>query len=91
MVKKTTTIGVRVKRMDRIALKRSVLALDTKLGEIHVKVAYLNNHLVNAAPEFEDCKAIAEKMNIPLKQVYQIASSTIVKKLALDQPCIDRT
>jgi hypothetical protein len=41
---------------------------------VRIKIATLSDGTVaNAAPEFEDCKRLAQENNIPLKQVMQAA------------------
>ena len=44
----------------------------TRWGEIQVKVAALARTVVNVAPEFEECKAVAQKEGLPLKQVMAV-------------------
>jgi hypothetical protein len=69
----TTTIGVRFDRVERHVLARELVVVDTPYGPITVKVAREGARIVNAAPEFEDCKAAALQANVPLKQVYAAA------------------
>jgi uncharacterized protein (DUF111 family) len=38
-----------------------------------MKIANLNGTIANYAPEYEDCRTIAEQHNVPLKQVMQEA------------------
>ena len=49
------------------------LAVQTAYGEIRVKIGKLDGEVMNAAPEFEDCRAAAVKHEVPLKQVQQAA------------------
>lgn len=69
----TTTLGVRMREEKRAALKRRHLAVPTRWGEIRMKVANLNGSVSNYAPEYEDCRRIAEEQHIPLKTVMQEA------------------
>jgi uncharacterized protein (TIGR00299 family) protein len=69
----TTTIGVRFDRVERHVLARELVVVDTPYGPITVKVAREGARVINAAPEFEDCKAAALQANVPLKQVYAAA------------------
>jgi pyridinium-3,5-bisthiocarboxylic acid mononucleotide nickel chelatase len=43
--------------------------VETPLGVIRMKVARLNGRVLNAAPEYDDCRRIAAEKNVPLKQV----------------------
>jgi len=69
----TTTIGVRFDPVERHVLARELVVVETPFGPITVKVARDGARVVNAAPEFEDCKAAAQKAHVPLKQVYAAA------------------
>lgn len=65
----TTTIGVRSYEVSRRALERSTVSVETPYGPIDVKVAKLNGRVVNEMPEFDQCRAAAEKARVPLKVV----------------------
>jgi uncharacterized protein (TIGR00299 family) protein len=65
----TTTLGVRSYEVERRALRRSVVRVETAYGPIDVKVAHLNGNVVNKMPEFEQVRAAAMKAGIPLKVV----------------------
>lgn len=65
----TTTLGVRTYEVERRALDRSVVRVETQYGPIDVKVARLNGHIVNEMPEFEQCRRIAREAGVPLKRV----------------------
>jgi len=45
----------------------------TPYGEVAVKLGRLDGRVIQAAPEFESCKAVAERKNVPLKEVYAAA------------------
>jgi uncharacterized protein (TIGR00299 family) protein len=63
----TTTLGVRVREIERDCLERKFVKVKTQFGEIDVKIGLLDGKKVNAMPEFEQLKRIATKKNIPLK------------------------
>ena len=65
----TTTLGVRVIAVERTALERRWKTVQTPWGDVRVKEGLLGGKVVNAMPEFEDCKIVAEEKNIPLKDV----------------------
>jgi uncharacterized protein (TIGR00299 family) protein len=65
----TTTLGVRSYEVERRALRRSVVRVETQYGPIDVKVGHLNGHVVNEMPEFEQVRAAATKAGVPLKVV----------------------
>ncbi len=78
--RETTTIGVRTYTARRRTLEREHVAVDTPLGPIRIKVSRCNGHILNAAPEYEDCQRIAAERNIPLKQVLAEATFAFQKQ-----------
>jgi pyridinium-3,5-bisthiocarboxylic acid mononucleotide nickel chelatase len=69
----STSLGVRETNVSRIALERRFDTVTTPYGPVQVKVGLRDGKVVNVAPEFEDCRALAEKTNVPLKEVQQRA------------------
>jgi uncharacterized protein (DUF111 family) len=69
----TTTIGLRMREESRYALVRRHQSVETQWGTVRMKIANLNGTIANYAPEYEDCRTIAEQHNVPLKQVMQEA------------------
>jgi pyridinium-3,5-bisthiocarboxylic acid mononucleotide nickel chelatase len=69
----TTSLGVRMREEKRARLARRHLTVGTRWGEVRIKVANLNGSISNYAPEYEDCRRIAEQHRIPLKAVMQEA------------------
>jgi uncharacterized protein (DUF111 family) len=66
----TTTLGVRSYEVERRALEREFVSVETKFGAISVKVARGRDGRVrNVAPEFEDCRAAALGAGVPLREV----------------------
>jgi len=75
----TTTIGVRSYQVNRRALDRQIVRVETFYGPIDVKVARLNGRVVNAMPEFEQCRRAAELKGVALKEVEDAARLAIRK------------
>jgi pyridinium-3,5-bisthiocarboxylic acid mononucleotide nickel chelatase len=69
----TSTLGVRVRQEQRRALGRRWVSVQTRWGEVRMKVASLNGSISNYAPEYEDCRKIAGEQHLPLKSVMQEA------------------
>ncbi len=65
----TTTLGVRSYKVERRALERDTVSVETRYGPIDVKVAHLNGRVVNEMPEFGQCRLAARKFGVPLKVV----------------------
>jgi uncharacterized protein (TIGR00299 family) protein len=70
----TTTLGVRRREEYRQTLTRRWETVDTPWGPVRIKIANMNGTISNYAPEFEDCRALAEAHRVPLKQVMQEAA-----------------
>ncbi|HWX55071.1 MAG TPA: nickel pincer cofactor biosynthesis protein LarC [Verrucomicrobiae bacterium] len=75
----TTTLGVRMRKEARATLARRHVTVSTKWGEVRMKLANLNGSVSNYAPEYEDCRRIAEQQHVPLKTVLQEAISAYRK------------
>lgn len=69
----TTTLGVRSYVVERRALDREIVRVETMYGPIDVKVARLNGHVINEMPEYEQCRAAALKTGVPLRAVESAA------------------
>ena len=81
----TTTLGVRISNIQkRNILSREIITIDTPWGKVRVKIRTLSNHNKSVSPEYEDCKKIAHKKNIPIQIIYdkvkQIAQEKISSK-----------
>jgi len=70
----TTTLGIREQTVTRHALPRIIEHVDTPYGPVHVKVAELPDGTTKHAPEYEDCRRLAEEHDVPLREVYRAAS-----------------
>lgn len=68
----TTTLGIRVREVERECLERKFVKVETQFGKIDVKIGLLNGKQVNAMPEFDQLKQIAVENNIPLKELREI-------------------
>ncbi len=77
ILRETTAFGVRRFTSERRKLKREVASVRTSFGEVAVKIGRLDGKVVQIAPEFESCRQIAERANIPLKQVYEAAIKAV--------------
>jgi uncharacterized protein (TIGR00299 family) protein len=73
ILRETSTLGIRIRQDQRTCLARSHVSVDTPYGTIRVKLGLLDGEVLNAAPEFEDCRAAAKQHSVPLKLVHQAA------------------
>ena len=78
LLRETTTLGIRVHQQRRICLARHHVSVTTPFGGIRIKIGSFDSEAVNAAPEFEDCRAAAIAHNVPVKRVLQAAVAAYV-------------
>jgi uncharacterized protein (DUF111 family) len=71
--KETTTLGLRSYPVERQALERETVCIETRYGPIDVKVARMEGRIVNAMPEYEQCREAALRANAPLRVVEEEA------------------
>jgi uncharacterized protein (DUF111 family) len=84
ILSETSTLGVRIRQDRRSCLDRSHTTVSTPYGDIRIKTGSLSGQMLNAAPEFEDCRAAAAKHRIPLKQVQQAAIAAYLQQHPVD-------
>jgi pyridinium-3,5-bisthiocarboxylic acid mononucleotide nickel chelatase len=65
----TTTFGVRTYSAQRRVLPRESVKVDTKFGEVRVKLSRVNGHVLHVTPEYDDCRKLAEEKKVPLQRV----------------------
>jgi uncharacterized protein (TIGR00299 family) protein len=69
----TSTLGVRQQMVTRRCLSRSIHTVETPYGPVRVKVARWDEGGVKAAPEYDDCRRLAEERGVSLREVYRAA------------------
>jgi uncharacterized protein (DUF111 family) len=67
----STTLGVRVQEVERVAARRWQETITTPYGELLVKVMEYSGHR-RVLPEYEACRQLAEKSGLPLLEVYRL-------------------
>jgi uncharacterized protein (TIGR00299 family) protein len=73
VLRETSAFGVRRVVAERRKLRREFVTVKTPFGEVTLKIGRLGGERVQAAPEFESCKKLAERAKVPLKRVYEAA------------------
>ena len=69
----TTTLGVRSYEVDRVALQRAIVAVETPYGAIDIKEARMDGRLLRAMPEYDQCRKAAQEAGVSLREVEQSA------------------
>ncbi len=74
LLRETTTIGLRWRMENKLALAREFVEVETEWGKVRIKVArWPSGEVANASPEYEVCRNIARRHGVPLKRVTQEA------------------
>ena len=73
IVAETSTIGLRATPVRKWMLAREWITVEVGGRPVRVKVAREGGILRNAAPEYQDCAAVARETDLPLKAVFQQA------------------
>ena len=74
ILRETAAIGVRSYPAQRLKLGREIEERATSLGPVRVKVLREGAQVVRIAPEYEECRRIAEAQGMPLMEVYRIVA-----------------
>ena len=81
ILSETSTLGLRIRQDRRSCLDRRHATVSTPYGAIRIKIGSLAGETLNAAPEFEDCRAAAARHHIAVKQVQQAAIAAYLQQL----------
>jgi uncharacterized protein (TIGR00299 family) protein len=73
ILRDSTAGGVRYGESLRYKLRRENRVIATPLGEVHIKLFYEGQKLLRFAPEYESCRALADRTGRPLPEIYRLA------------------
>ena len=71
----TSTIGLRVMPVGKVALDRVEASVHVLGGRVGVKVAESDGRVVNVSVEYEDVAALARESGLPVKEVLRAATA----------------
>ncbi len=80
VLRETTTLGVRLQELHRRVLPRRLVSVRTRAGAVRIKVAEVEPGLSKAAPEYQDCKRLAERTGRPLREIMEEALLAFAKR-----------
>jgi uncharacterized protein (TIGR00299 family) protein len=69
----TSTLGARLLPVEKVALGRDFVTVEVQGQVVRVKQGLYAGEVVNRAPEYEDARAAAEALGLPLKEIYALA------------------
>lgn len=73
LFKETTALGVRIQQINRQILPRRFASVKVRGGSVRIKIAKADATKAKAAPEYLDCKRIADRTGRPVKDVLEEA------------------
>lgn len=73
ILRETSAFGVRRSEKRRYKLERRFQKVQTPFGEVEVKLGLMRGAIVQVAPEFESCRALAERTGRPVGEIYRAA------------------
>lgn len=68
LFRETSTLGVRRFQVERTKLRREQRRVTTSLGEVTVKIAYMDGKVAKVSPEFDEVDVIAKRSGLPLPE-----------------------
>lgn len=73
ILSETSAFGVRLQTMRRLKLRREFRQADTPYGPVQIKLGFLGDELVQAAPEYESCREVALRAGVGVRDVFLAA------------------
>jgi uncharacterized protein (TIGR00299 family) protein len=83
LLRDSTTLGVRLRPVDRVLAERRIIEVRTELGTARVKVKELGGVVVDATPEFEDCRRIARDGGMDVREVIRVFAAAARRQVGL--------
>jgi len=71
----TTTFGVRVDRHERQKLARATTTVETRYGDVPLKIGRRRGVIRQVSPEYEACRRIARDHDVPVERIYRAAEA----------------
>jgi pyridinium-3,5-bisthiocarboxylic acid mononucleotide nickel chelatase len=81
LLAETTTLGVRYYEAKRRVLARTLETVETRYGQVRVKVARDGERTLHFQPEYEDCALLARQLGVPVIEVQSAASAAYRERL----------
>ena len=73
----TTTLGVRRYAVARTALARETTPVETRYGQVAIKIALHHGRPLRCKPEYEDCKRLALEQGVPIPATYAAVQAAL--------------
>ncbi|MBQ6909947.1 MAG: DUF111 family protein, partial [Synergistaceae bacterium] len=77
ILKNTSSQGVRLIDINRARLNWRIEKFKSSLGEINIKVTFINDEVIRKVPEYEDLKRLAGVNNLSMFEVRNLINKEI--------------
>ncbi len=84
----TSTLGIRVRQLERLIADRESVTVETEYGTVRVKLRKIGGKITLIAPEYDDCARIASSLGLPIRRISDTAKQAASESIA--NPCISR-
>jgi len=84
LLRHSTTLGLRLRSVDRVIAARRMIEVTTPLGSARVKVKELDGRAIDVAPEYEDCRRISRETKRDLREVMRMVDEAARRELGID-------
>lgn len=74
----TTSLGIRESKVMRNKLKRDFLKVNTIYGKVTIKKAYYKGKIIKWKAEYDECRVLADKNNVPIRKIYEEISRRVI-------------
>lgn len=81
LFRNTTTIGIRFYDARRKTLKREIKTIQTKFGDVRIKISRIGNRVINISPEYDDVKVLSKKTDLPIKKIIEVILAEIPREI----------
>lgn len=81
LFRNTTTIGIRFYDARRKTLKREIKTIQTKFGDVRIKISRIDNRVINISPEYDDVKVLSKKTDLPIKKIIEVILAEIPREI----------
>lgn len=80
LLRESSTFGVRAHSVEREILERRSVPVKTPHGTVRIKEGVRDGRVIKTAPEYEDCRSLAEGRRVPIEDVQRAALFAYRKK-----------
>ncbi|MDQ3044137.1 MAG: nickel pincer cofactor biosynthesis protein LarC [Chloroflexota bacterium] len=73
LIANSSTLGVRAHPIERVKAARRIEIAVTRWGDVRIKLRVWQGRVIDVAPEYDDCLALARQYEVPLREVWNEA------------------